>query len=140
METVEVLMVEDNRGDVVLVQEAVTKAGLPHHITVVGDGEEALAYLRREGRYASAVRPELIIMDLNLPRKGGREVLDVILPDPAMRDIPLVLLSSSRSELELVKTYKLPARSCLVKPSTFAGYVDLVRAIEAYRQAAPRRV
>jgi two-component system, chemotaxis family, response regulator Rcp1 len=133
---IEMLMVEDNRGDIVLVQEAMTKAGFDHHITVVRDGVEALAYLHRQGEYAAAPTPDLIVLDLKLPRKSGLEVLDAIRPDPVLREIPLIILSSSRSELEIAQAQHLPMRSYMVKPSTFSGYVDLVRAIEDYRKQA----
>jgi len=133
MKPVEVLMVEDNRGDVVLVEEAMAKAGLTHTVTVVPDGVEAMAYLRRRGAYADAARPDLIVLDLKLPRKSGREVLDEIRPDPALNAIPIVILSSSRSELEVARSNGRPEERCIAKPATFADYVDLVKVIEAFR-------
>ena len=136
MKTVEVLMVEDNPGDLVLVREAASKAGLPYHVNVVRDGVEATEYLRSEKRHAGAGRPDLIVLDLKLPRKSGREVLEEITPDPKLRDIPIVLLSSSRSELELVRARHRPGRSYQVKPSTFPGYVELMLSIEAFRRTA----
>jgi two-component system, chemotaxis family, response regulator Rcp1 len=133
MKTMKVLMVEDNRGDVVLVQEAMAKAGITFQVHVVPDGVEAMAYLRRQGRYAGATRPDLIVLDLKLPRKTGQEVLAEIQPDAELNGIPLVVLSSSRSELEIARTRGLPGKSCMAKPSTFDGYVALVRAIEQFR-------
>jgi len=135
MQPVEVLMVEDNRGDVVLVEEAMARLGLDHHVTVVPDGVEAVAYLQRQGRYTGTARPGLIILDLKLPRKSGLEVLDVIVADPGLRSIPRVIVSSSMSELELAREHALPGQRCLPKPSTFAGYVELLRTIEAFRRA-----
>ena len=135
MKSLEVLMVEDNRGDVILVQEAMRKAGLTHRVRVVKDGVEALEYLRRQGSYAAATRPDLIILDLKLPRKSGREVLDEIQPDPFLNDIPLVVFSSSQSELASARSHKFRAKSYIVKPSTFEGYVEFVQIIEKYRQA-----
>ena len=136
MKPVEVLMIEDNRGDVVLVQAALEKAGLAHHVTVVNDGVEAMEFLHHGGKYVEAPRPDLIMLDLKLPRKNGREVLDEIRPDPALREIPVVLLSSSVSELKLARSYELPAECYMVKPNTYEGYVELVQAIEAFRRKA----
>ena len=139
MKTVEILMVEDNRGDVVLVREALKKAGLAHRLNVVPDGVEAMEYLRRQGKHAEAGRPDLIVLDLKLPRKSGREVLDDILPDSSLRDIPLVILSSSRSELERARARPAPVPVCMVKPSTFGGYVDLVQTLETVRKAGQQK-
>lgn len=133
MRKIEVLMVEDNRGDVVLVEEAMAKAGLAHTVTVVPDGVEAMDYLHRRGAYAEAARPDLIVLDLKLPRKSGREVLAEIRPDSALNAIPVVILSSSRSELEVARAHGRPEERCIAKPTTFAGYVDLVKVIEEFR-------
>ncbi|MGA2034175.1 MAG: response regulator [Thermoguttaceae bacterium] len=133
MKTVEVLMIEDNRGDVVLVQAAIEKAGFPYHVSVVGDGVEAMEFLHRRGKYAESLRPELIMLDLKLPRKNGCEVLDEIRLDPVLGQIPLVLLSSSISELRRARSYGLPAECYLEKASTYQGFVELVRAIEVFR-------
>ena len=135
MRPAEILIVEDNRGDVVLFQEAMNKARVCHHLTVVRDGVEAMEYLCRQGKYAETPRPELLILDLKLPRKSGREVLAELRPMPDLCDIPVVILSSSRSELELARATLLPRQRCLVKPSTFEGYVDLVHGIENWRLA-----
>jgi CheY-like chemotaxis protein len=135
---VDILMVEDNRGDVVLMQEALNTVGLQHRVHVVSDGVEAVAYLRRQGQYAAAIRPALIVLDLKLPRKNGREVLDEIMPDPELSRIPVALLSSSRSELEAARALRIPSRNYMVKPSTFAGYIELVHALEAFRASAAR--
>jgi CheY-like chemotaxis protein len=136
MKAVEVLMVEDNRGDVVLVQAAIEKAELPYHVTVVSDGAEAVEFLHRRGPYAQAPRPELIMLDLKLPRKNGCEILEDIQPDPVLGKIPLVLLSSSKSELKRARSYNLPAECYLEKAGTYQGFVELVQAIEAFRQEA----
>lgn len=130
---VEVLLVEDNSGDVILLQEAMEHAGLTHAVNVASDGVEAMKFLRRSGKYAQAPRPDLILLDLKLPRKNGREVLAEILPDPTLGKIPVILLSSSRSELELAKAYELPPECYIVKPGTFEGFIDLVRKIETLR-------
>jgi len=137
MKPVEVLMVEDNRGDVVLVREAMAAAGFEHCLNVVPDGVEAMAYLHRKGPYAHAARPDLVVLDLKLPRKSGREVLDEIRPDPDLNRIPIVILSSSKSELELARSQYRPEERCIAKPSTFGNYVELVKLIETFR-LAPR--
>lgn len=134
MNPIDILMVEDNPGDILLVQEAVEELGLPYRIHVVHDGVEATEYLWAHGRHAGAARPDLVVLDMKLPRKGGREVLDDLRRDPALGSIPVVLLSSSRSEMDLARTLHAPLRRSLVKPSTFKGYLELVRAIEAFRR------
>jgi two-component system, chemotaxis family, response regulator Rcp1 len=136
---VEVLMIEDNRGDVVLVQTAIENTGLPYHVTVVSDGIEAVEFLHRRGPYAESPRPDLIMLDLKLPRKNGCEVLDEIQLDSALREIPLVLLSSSTSELKHARTYGLPAECYLEKPGTYQGFVDLVHSIETIRCQAMKK-
>jgi CheY-like chemotaxis protein len=132
--SVEVLMVEDNRGDVVLMEEAMHKAGLSYHISTVKDGVEAMEYLRRQGEFAGAARPELVILDLKLPRKNGREVLEEIRRDPELCGLRIVILSSSGSELELARADKQLAPKCMVKPNTFKGYIELVKKIDAFRE------
>ena len=139
MKPVEVLMVEDNRGDVVLVEAAIEKAELPYHVTVVSDGVDAVEFLHRRGKYAESPRPELIMLDLKLPRKNGCEILDEIQLDPALGKIPLVLLSSSKSELKRARSYKLPEECYLEKASTYQGFLELVRAIEVFRRKALKK-
>ena len=131
MDRLEILMVEDNGGDVVLLDEAFVRVGIAHHISVTPDGEEALEFLRRRGRHTRAPRPDVIVLDLKLPRKGGQEVLAEILPDPELNKIPIVVLSSSQSELEAVKGRLLPADFCITKPATFDGYVRIAELIGA---------
>ena len=133
MKPVEVLMVEDNRGDVVLVEAAIEKAGLPYHITVVSDGVEAVEYLHRRGKYAAVAPAGADPAGLETPAKNGCEVLDEIRLDPVLAQTPLVLLSSSKSELKRARTYGLPPECYLEKPGTYQGFVDLVQAIEAFR-------
>ena len=139
MNPVEVLMVEDNRGDVVLVEAAIEKAELPYHVTVVSDGVEAVEFLHRRGKYAESPRPELIMLDLKLPRKNGCEILDEIQLDPVLGKIPLVLLSSSNSELKRARSYQLPEECYLEKASTYQGFLELVRAIEVFRRKALKK-
>lgn len=134
MSRIEVLMVEDNPGDVLLVQEAVAKSGLAYNIHVVRDGVEATDYLWARGRHCGAGRPDLVLLDLKLPRKGGREVLEELKGDASLGAIPIVLFSSSRSEMELARMQHVPPRCYLVKPGTFTGYLETIRAIEAFRR------
>ena len=136
MDPVNVLLVEDNPGDVVLVREAVAEAGLAYRLTVVRDGVEAMDRLSGKGQSAGSPLPDLILLDLNLPRKTGLELLAEILADPILYQVPVVLLSSSRSELDKARAYALPPDRCLVKPGTFAEYVKLMHNVEAARQQA----
>jgi len=130
--TVEILLVEDNPGDVRLSQEAWKEARIPNRLHVAEDGVEAMAFLRREGRYAEAVRPHLILLDLNLPRKDGREVLAEIKKDPKLKHIPVVILSTSKAEQDIVKTYDLHANCYIAKPLDMDRFVQVVRSIEEF--------
>ena len=138
MKPVEMLIVEDNWGDVVLIKEAMKEAGLSYNVTVANDGVEAMEFLHRSGKYSEVPRPDLIVLDLKLPRKNGREVFDEIKPDPELSKIPLIFLSSSKSELEIARAYGLPAECYIAKPGTFDGYINLVKAIDAFRQKATK--
>jgi two-component system, chemotaxis family, response regulator Rcp1 len=129
---IQILMVEDNDGDVFLTLEALKGAKVANVVHVVHDGVEALDFLRRRGKYAAAVRPDLILMDLNLPRKDGREVLAEIKPDPELRGIPVVVLTSSNAEKDVTRSYDLHANCYIVKPVDFDGLIDVVRAIERF--------
>lgn len=131
---IELLIVEDNPGDVVLLREAIAKVGLEYRITVLRDGVEATDYLRGTGRHVGVARPDLVMLDLKLPRKSGREVLDDIALDPRMGPPLLVVLSSSRSELELARVGMLKGQVCMTKPGTFDDFVELVETIEKARQ------
>jgi CheY-like chemotaxis protein len=128
----ELLLVEDNYGDVLLTREACENARLPANLAVAGDGEEALAMLRREGRYANHPRPDLILLDLNLPRMDGREVLETIKSDPALLRIPVIVLTSSAAEIDVLKSYDLKANSYIVKPVNFDRLEQVVASIESF--------
>ena len=128
----ELLLVEDNYGDVLLTREACQNAKMPNNLTVAGDGEEALAMLRREGRYAGHPRPDLILLDLNLPRMDGREVLQTIKSDPALQRIPIIVLTSSAAEIDVLKSYDLKANSYIVKPVDFDRLQEIVASIESF--------
>ena len=129
---VEILMVEDNPGDVRLTQEALKESKVRNKMHVVGDGVEALAFLRREGQYAYAPRPDLILLDLNLPRKNGSEVLTEIKEDPDLRRIPVVILTISQAEEDILKTYDLHANCYITKPVDLDQFLKVVKSIEDF--------
>jgi chemotaxis family two-component system response regulator Rcp1 len=129
---VEILLVEDNPGDVRLTQEALRDAKVRNRIQVAEDGVQALALLRREGKYAGAVRPDLILLDLNLPRKGGREVLEEIKGDETLRHIPVVILTTSQAEQDILESYRLRANAYVTKPVDLEQFLRVVRSIEQF--------
>ena len=129
---VEILLVEDNPGDVRLTQEALKETKLQNNLSVVLDGESALAFLRRDGEYAGAPRPDLILLDLNLPKKGGREVLAEIKADPALRRIPVAVLTMSGSEEDIVKSYDLHANCYIRKPLDIGQFMTVVQCVEDF--------
>jgi CheY-like chemotaxis protein len=128
----EVLLVEDNPGDVRLTREAFKEGKRRINLSVVPDGEQALAFLHRQGAHAAAPRPDLILLDLNLPRKGGREVLAEIKADARLRRIPVVVLSTSQAEPDVRACYDLHANCYLVKPIDLDQFLGVVRAIEDF--------
>jgi len=125
-------LVEDNPGSVRLTQEALRDGKLHHHMSVVEDGVEAMAFLRREGQYQSAERPDLILLDLNLPRKDGREVLAEIKEDSSLKRIPVVVLTTSNAKQDILKAYDLHANCYITKPVDLEHFFNLVRAIEDF--------
>lgn len=129
---VEILLVEDNPGDVRLTQEALREGKIRNSLTVAKDGVEALAILRREGRHASAARPDLILLDLNLPRKDGREVLAEIKSDEALRRIPVVVLTTSKAEEDILRTYDLHANCYISKPVDLEQFITVVKSIDDF--------
>ncbi|QEC46710.1 response regulator [Baekduia soli] len=129
---IEVLLVEDDPGDVLLIREAFEFNKLLNHLTVVSDGEQALAYLRREGPYADVGRPDLVLLDLNLPRKDGREVLAEVKGDPDLRTIPIVVLTTSEAEEDVLRSYQLHANAYVTKPVDFERFVAIVRQIDDF--------
>jgi two-component system, chemotaxis family, response regulator Rcp1 len=128
----EILLVEDNPGDVELTREALLESKLHMRLSVVVDGVEALAFLRREGAYADAPRPDLILLDLNLPKKDGRAVLGEIKEDRALRNIPVVILTSSQAEQDIVRAYDLHANCYVTKPVDLDQFITIVRSIESF--------
>ena len=129
---VEILLVEDNPGDVRLMQEVLRDAKVRNNLRVVKDGVEALAYLHREGGYADVLRPDLILLDLNLPRKDGRAVLAEIKADAHLRSIPVVVLTTSRAESEIVAAYDLQANCYVTKPVDLDQFIAAVRSMEEF--------
>ena len=128
----ELLLVEDNAGDVRLTQEALKAGRVWTHLNVVRDGVEAMAYLRREGKFSAAARPHLILLDLNLPRKDGRQVLHEIKSDEDLKRIPVVILTTSRAEEDILKTYNLHANCFITKPIDLNDFIKVVQAIEEF--------
>lgn len=128
----EFLLVEDNPGDVRLTREALRDSKLANNLSVVGDGVEAMAFLRREGKYADAPRPDLVLLDLNLPRKNGREVLAEIKSDPQLKRIPVVVITSSEAEQDIFATYNLHVNCYVTKPVDLDQFIKVVRSIETF--------
>lgn len=131
-EPVHILLVEDNPGDVHLTEEALHEGKVLNRLSVVNDGVEALAFLRREGRYADARRPDLILLDLNLPRIDGRQVLAAIKQDPDLHRIPVVVLTSSRAEEDILRTYNLNANCYVTKPVDLDQFLHVIKSIEDF--------
>ena len=128
----EILLVEDNPGDVRLVQEALRESKIMNRLHAVSDGKEALAFLRRQGKYANATRPDLILLDLKLPRKDGREVLSEIKADLELLRIPVVIVTSSKAEEDILKSYDQHANCYITKPMDLEKFVEVVKAIQNF--------
>ena len=129
---VNILLVEDNPGDVRLTREGLKEGKVLNHLSVVEDGVEAMAFLRQEGHYSDVVRPDLILLDLNLPKKNGREVLQEIKSDPGLRSIPVVVLTTSRAEEDILRSYDLHANCYITKPVDVQQFVSVVQFIEEF--------
>ena len=129
---VEILLVEDNPGDVRLTIEALRDGEVHNNLNVARDGVEALAYLRREAPFTGAARPDLILLDLNLPRKDGREVLAEIKADAELKTIPVVVLTTSRAEQDVLRSYELQANCFVTKPVDLDQFIDVVKSIENF--------
>jgi two-component system, chemotaxis family, response regulator Rcp1 len=132
VEALEVLLVEDSPGDVRLTREALKDAKVHINLHVAPDGEEATAFLKREGKYANAPRPDLILLDLNLPKKDGREVLAEIKESEALKSIPVVVLTTSASEADILRSYRLHANCYITKPVDLEGFLTVVRSIDNF--------
>ena len=129
---IEILLVEDNPGDVRLTAEALQEGKVWNRLSVAPDGVEALAFLRREGTHVAAPRPDVILLDLNLPKKDGREVLAEIKSDTGLRRIPVVILTTSKAEEDIVKTYDLHENCYITKPVDLTQFLSVVKAIEDF--------
>jgi CheY-like chemotaxis protein len=131
-ELIDVLLVEDDAGDVMLIREAFADHKVGNTLSVVSDGVEAMAFLRREGEHADAPRPDLILLDLNLPRKDGSEVLAEIKVDPDLSTIPVVVLTTSEAEEDILRSYKLHANAYVTKPVDFEQFSRIVHQIDEF--------
>lgn len=130
--SVEILLVEDNPDDVDLTIEAFKESSNKSHLHVVEDGAQALAFLRRQGAYTGVPRPHLILLDLNLPRKSGHEVLREIKTDPALRQIPVVVLTTSSADTDIVRSYELAANCYITKPVDLDTFLSVVRVVDRF--------
>lgn len=129
---IEILLVEDSPSDAALTTEALHEGRVLNNLNIVQDGEQALAFVRREGKYASAPRPDLILLDLNLPRKDGREVLAEIKSDPSLTCIPVVVLTTSKDESDVMAAYGRNANCYLAKPVDLENFIEMVRSIDSF--------
>ena len=131
-ELISVLLVEDDPGDVLLIREAFSDRKVGNVLSIVSDGVEAMRYIRREGDYADRERPDLVLLDLNLPRKSGAEVLEEIKSDPELSTIPVVVLTTSRAEADVLRSYELHANAYITKPVDFDRFGEIVHQIDDF--------
>jgi chemotaxis family two-component system response regulator Rcp1 len=129
---IEILLVEDSPSDAALTVQALEGGKMANNLARVVDGVEAMAYLRREGHYAQAARPDLIMLDLNLPRKDGREVLRDLKSDPSLKMIPVIVLTTSRADKDILQSYEFNANCYITKPVDFQQFIDVVKSIENF--------
>ncbi|QGG93666.1 response regulator [Actinomarinicola tropica] len=129
---IEILLVEDDPGDVVIAKEALEQSKLVNNLHIAVNGDEALTFLRQEGEFADAPKPDLVLLDLNLPRRDGREVLAEVKADPELRRIPVVILTTSQAEEDIVRSYDLHANAYVTKPVDFAQFVRVVQQIDEF--------
>lgn len=132
MEDIEILLVEDNPGDIRLTKEALKDSKVNNRLNVVQDGVEAMTFLRRQGQYTNAPRPDIILLDLNLPRKDGRAVLEEIKEDTELRRIPVVILTTSDDDHDILRSYDLHANCYITKPLDLKQFVTIVKTIENF--------
>src|SRR5580700_11300662 len=132
VEALEVLLVEDSPGDVRLTREALKDAKVHISLHVAADGIEAMAFLQRAGTYVDAPRPDLVLLDLNLPRKDGREVLKEIKESPTLKSIPVVILTTSTSDADILRSYRLHANCYITKPVGLNGFLEVIRSIDSF--------
>ena len=129
---IQILLVEDSPGDVRLTEEVLRDARIANDLHVVGDGEEAMSFLRRDGEFADRPRPDLVLLDLNLPRKDGREVLSEIHADPHLKSVPVIVLTTSEAERDILRSYQLAANAYITKPIDLNEFIAVVRSIETF--------
>ena len=129
---IEILLVEDSATDVMLAEEALEHGKVSNNLSVVKDGVEAMAFLRKEGQYADSPRPDLILLDLNMPRKDGREVLAEVKADDALKQIPVIVLTTSKAEQDVLNAYALHANCYISKPVDFDQFANVIQAIEQF--------
>ncbi|PRX29912.1 response regulator receiver domain-containing protein [Orenia metallireducens] len=132
MEEVKILMVEDNPGDVRLAQEILKEAKMKNTLNTVSDGEEAIKFLRKEGKYKGEERPDLVLLDWNLPKKSGYEVLEIIKKDKKLKYIPVVILTSSEADEDILKAYDLNANCYISKPVDLDQFIKVIKSIENF--------
>ena len=137
-QAIQVLLVEDSPGDIRLTQEALKDAKIHINLHVVRDGEQAMSFLMREGEHANAPRPDLILLDLNLPKKDGREVLQEIKESPTLKIIPVVILTTSAAEADILRSYLLHANCYITKPVSLDGFLTVVKSIEDFWMSVVR--
>jgi CheY-like chemotaxis protein len=129
---IEILLVEDSEGDVGLIEEVFEEAKIRNNLHVAGDGEEALRFLKKEGQFSDAPRPDIILLDLNLPKKDGREVLEDIKVDDDLKKIPVVVLTTSKAEEDILRSYNLHANAYITKPVDFDQFIRVIKSIEDF--------
>jgi two-component system, chemotaxis family, response regulator Rcp1 len=130
--SIEILLIEDNPGDVDLTKEALLDAKVRNRLNVVDDGAKAVDFLYKRGAYADAPRPDIILLDLNLPKKDGRQVLEEIKADPQLAEIPVVILTTSQAEEDIIRSYQLHANCYITKPVDFKQFMHVVKSIEEF--------
>ena len=129
---IKILLVEDNEPDAVLTQEAFKEAKISNSLYVAEDGVEALEFLRKQGKFANVPRPDLVLLDLNLPRKDGRAVLEEIKADPSLSSIPVVILTTSSDERDIIRAYTSHANCYIIKPVDFLQFMNIIKSIEGF--------
>jgi two-component system, chemotaxis family, response regulator Rcp1 len=129
---IEILLIEDSPSDAALTIEALQEGKIANHLNRAADGVEALAYLRREGSFAKAPRPDLIMLDLNLPKRDGREVLRELKNDPSLKLIPIIVLTTSKADKDVLQSYELNANCYITKPVDFQQFIEVVKSIERF--------
>jgi CheY-like chemotaxis protein len=132
LKAIDVLLVEDDEGDVLMTREAFEHYKIRNELHVVRDGEQAVSFLRREGEFADAPRPDLVLLDLNLPRFDGRQVLAEIKADDSLRSIPIVVLTTSEAEEDILRSYQLHANAYVTKPVDFDRFIEVIRKIDEF--------